>query len=258
MNVQVLIATMNQKDDQLLYKMNIQTDAIVGNQCDRNEVIQQEFRGHSVTWLSFQEKGVGLNRNNALMRSNADICILADDDVTLEDGYEELICSAFQDCPDADVLVLNTIADHRFQNKKITRIHRFNYQRYGAARLAFRRRTVSMAGIYFNQNFGGGTQYGSGEDTLFLKACLDKKLKIYGVPTAIARISNERPSTWFSGYDEKFFHSKGVLFSCLNPRLYKLMILAHCVKNRKKYKDYGLMHAYCSMLDGVKGERNLR
>jgi hypothetical protein len=36
--VQVLIASMNQVDHSLLSKMNIQTDAIVGNQCDKNEI----------------------------------------------------------------------------------------------------------------------------------------------------------------------------------------------------------------------------
>lgn len=252
MKVQVLIATMDQKDDHLLKEMNIQTDAIIGNQCDKNEIMQQEFQGHTVTWLSFKERGVGLNRNNALMRATADICILADDDVRLEDNYEEMVKDAFERCPEADVLVLNTIDDHRFQNKKINRINRFNYQRYGAARMVFRRQSVSMAGIYFNQNFGGGTQYGSGEDTLFLKACLDKQLKVYGVPVAIAKISNDRPSTWFNGYNESFFKSKGVLFSCLNPRLYRVMMLVHCLKNRRKYSEYGILKAYRTMMSGVR------
>lgn len=256
MKVQVLIATIDQTNDDLLEEMNIQTDAIIGNQCDRDEIVQQEFRGHTITWLSFRERGVGLNRNNALMRATADICILADDDVRLVDNYEQMVCDAFNSCPEADVLIMNTIEDHRFQNKKINRINRFNYQRYGAARMVFRRQAVSMAGIYFNQNFGGGTKYGSGEDTLFLKACLDKRLKVYGVPVAIAKISNERPSTWFSGYNESFFQSKGVLFYCLNPRLYRMLSLVHCVKNRKKYKQYGIWRAYRTMLRGVKGNES--
>lgn len=258
MKVQVLIATMDQKDDHLLEDMNIRTDVIIGNQCDRNEIVQQNFRGHVATWLSFKERGVGLNRNNALMRATADICILADDDVTLVDDYEALVCKAFEDCPEADVLVMNTIEDHRFQNKKITKINHFNYQRYGAARIVFRRKQVSMAGIYFNQNFGGGTQYGSGEDTLFLKACLDKKLRVYGVPVAIAKISNERPSTWFFGYNEKFFHSKGALFSCLNPNLYRATAFVHCIKNYRKYKEFGILNAYYVMMKGAKNERTTR
>lgn len=255
MKMQVLVATMNQKDDYLLTQMNIQTDAIIGNQCDRDEIVHQSYKGKTIAWLSFNERGVGLNRNNTLMRADADICLLADDDVTFVDNYEAIVKKAFQDCPDADVLVFNLMGDDSYQNTKINRINQFNYQRYGAPRLVFRRNSVSMAGIYFNQNFGGGTRYGSGEDTLFIKACLDKHLKIYGVPVAIAKISNERPSTWFNGYDEKYFLSKGVLFYYLNPRLYRIFSFIHCVKNRDLYKEYGIVRAYKTMLNGIKIEQ---
>ena len=51
MNVQVLVATMNQTDYTLLKKMNIQTNAIVGNQCDKNEITEFEYNGHQIKWL---------------------------------------------------------------------------------------------------------------------------------------------------------------------------------------------------------------
>lgn len=38
LKVEVLVATMDQKDDSLVKKMNIQTDAIIGNQCDFNRI----------------------------------------------------------------------------------------------------------------------------------------------------------------------------------------------------------------------------
>lgn len=47
MKVEVLIAAMNQSNFQLLQKMNIQTDAIVGNQCDINEVKKFNWGGVS-------------------------------------------------------------------------------------------------------------------------------------------------------------------------------------------------------------------
>lgn len=45
MKIEVLVATMNQTDVRLLNKMNIQTDVIVGNQCDTNEVKNFEWGG---------------------------------------------------------------------------------------------------------------------------------------------------------------------------------------------------------------------
>ena len=78
MRVQVLVATMHQTDYSLLEKMNIQTDAIVVNQCDENKIEEFEYNGHKIKWLSLKERGVGLSRNTALMRADADILLFAD------------------------------------------------------------------------------------------------------------------------------------------------------------------------------------
>ena len=84
---EVLLATMNQVDDSLIDKMNVHSDIIVCNQnMARFSFDEYEKNGYKVKWFDFCERGVGLNRNNALMRSTADICLLADDDVIYEIG----------------------------------------------------------------------------------------------------------------------------------------------------------------------------
>ena len=107
MTYQLIVSTMNRHDDSLIEKMNIHSDAIVGNQCDRNEIESFAYEGNTVQWLSFAERGVGLNRNNALMRANADIVLFADDDVVYYDDYVQTICHYYEDHPKADVVVFN-------------------------------------------------------------------------------------------------------------------------------------------------------
>jgi len=120
MTIEVLVATMNQEDDcSLPIDMNIQSDAIIGNQCGRNEIKELEYNGHRIKYLSFAEKGVGLNRNNALMRSTADICVLADDDQIFVDGYSEIISNSFRQNPDADVIIFDLISKNQFVIKKV-------------------------------------------------------------------------------------------------------------------------------------------
>lgn len=75
MTLQVLVATMHQTDHSLLEKMNIQSDAIVVNQCNRNEVERFMYNGHQILWMSLNERGIGLSRNTALMRATADIIL---------------------------------------------------------------------------------------------------------------------------------------------------------------------------------------
>ena len=109
MKVQVLVASMNQKDHSLLDKMNIRSDAIVGNQCDYNSIEEFEFKGNKAIYLNFAERGVGLNRNNALMRATGDICLFADDDMVYVDDYVEKVKNMFALHPYADVIVFNLI-----------------------------------------------------------------------------------------------------------------------------------------------------
>lgn len=234
MKIQVLVATMNQTDHMLLNKMNIRTDAIIGNQCDRNEIEDFTWNGHKVKYLSFAERGVGLNRNNALMRANADICLLADDDMVYEDRYEKTVENAFVDNPTADVIVFNLYNSNRIIEKK-TNVGYLNFLRYGAARCAFRFDSVNKNGIYFNQCFGGGTEHCHGEDNLFLHSCLKNGLKIVAVPDYIATLTSERQSTWFNGFNEKYLRDQGALYKTLSPKWWKLLCLQDAVRRHKSY-----------------------
>ena len=64
---------MHQSDHALCRRMNLHSDAIIVNQCGRNEIEQFRYGGHDIRMLSLCERGVGLSRNTALMRADADI-----------------------------------------------------------------------------------------------------------------------------------------------------------------------------------------
>lgn len=247
-SIQVLIATMNKKigDYSLLKKMNIQTDAIVCNQCDTNKFEEFTWNGHNIKWLSFAEKGVGLNRNNALMRATGQIVLFADDDMVYVDGYAEKIEKAFKKCPDADVLVFN------LHEKVVTRsiisdigkVGRVNYLRYGTARIAARMSLLKKNGIFFNQCFGGGTEHCHGEDNIFLTDCLNKGLKIYAFPMTIASLTEERESTWNTGYDKKYLKDQGCLYKAISRRWWRLLCFQDVVRRHKRDYKMSIIKAY--------------
>ena len=253
MSIQVLVATMHQNDHSLPEKMNLQSDAIVGNQCDRNEIESFEWNGHTIRYLSFAERGVGLNRNNALMRADADICLFADDDMVYVDGYPEKIEEAFRQNPRADVIVFNLIEKNsgRKQITKTSKVGYLNYLRYGTARVAFKLEKVKAQGIYFNQCFGGGTEHAHGEDNLFLTACLNKGLKIVAVPVEIAELKDERPSSWNTGYDEKYLIDQGILYKTISRRWWRLLCLQDAIRRHGAYRR-SVFAAYKLMKKGSK------
>lgn len=237
MKIQVLVAAMNQKDFSLIKKMNITTEAIVGNQCNKNSIEETMINGCRIRYLNFAEKGVGLNRNNALMRADADIVLFADDDMVYDANYEKIVKDAFEKYSEADVLIFN-LHEKNVTRRIITKpgkVNYFNYLRYGTARIAVKLKSIKENGIYFNQCFGGGTEHSHGEDNLFLTECLRHGLKIYAVPGYIAALTEERKSTWNEGYDEKYFKDQGILYHTISRRWWKLLCLQDAVRHRKQY-----------------------
>ena len=107
MKIEVLVSTMHQKNTDLINKMNLKTDAIIINQTDNTDYNEISLKEYKVRMFSFNERGVGLSRNSALMRSDADICVLADDDMVFCDDYEEAVKTAFKDNPEADLIIFN-------------------------------------------------------------------------------------------------------------------------------------------------------
>lgn len=157
MNVQVLVATMKQKNiESLLEKMNVSSNAIVANQTDYFSHEQIQYKGNQIEVYNFDERGLGLNRANALMRSNGDVCLIADDDMVYRNEYTKIVDEYFHKIKDADVIIFNIKEKEqkRHIDKKIHRVRWYNFMRYGSVRIAFKRKAVQMNSISFNVKFG--------------------------------------------------------------------------------------------------------
>ncbi|MBM6619100.1 glycosyltransferase family A protein [Bacillus suaedaesalsae] len=256
MNLEVLVSTMNQTDYNLLEKMNIQSDAIIINQCKTNRVEKFNFKGNTIKMFSFDEKGVGLSRNNALMRTTAEIALFADEDVTYVDNYKEIVINGFKSNPDADMLIFNVPSKNQerplhFINKE-RRVRLYNCLKYGAVSIAIKTERLKKKNIYFSLLFGGGARYSAGEDSLFISDCLKKGLKIYTNPNVIGYVSQEN-SSWFEGYTEKYFFDKGAFFASFSRRGAILFCLQYAFRHRSTYKGvYSNIQIIRLMLNGIK------
>ena len=221
--LQVLVATMHQKDLSIVGKMNLRCSAVIANQADREEIVTEG----TVEMITTATRGVGLNRNIALLAAEGDILLLSDDDVVYRDDMPEAVTAAFRDNPKADVLIfgMDIVKDGQVVEKrylKNSRLHMWNALRFGTYRIAVRRSALLQHNIMFHQQFGGGCTFSAGEDSLFLKNCFDHGLKVYGHEYVLGQCCKDS-SSWFVGYNEKYFYDKGVSVRKLFPRLYWLM-----------------------------------
>ena len=256
MELEVLVATMEQRDCSLAGRMNIQSAAVIANQCGR---WAYEESG-DVRMLSTATRGVGINRNLALQLARADILLFADDDVTYYDGAQQAVLDAFRQFPDADVIFFGidmTRGGEVFDKRrnKPGRLRLWNSLRYGAARMAVRREALLRHRLAFSTLFGGGSLYSSGEDTIFIRDCFRAGLRVYAHDYVLGRCAKDS-STWFSGFHEKYFYDRGALVACAFPRAKQLMKWYFAVKLSRKA---GVPLQFClhEINRGIRGFRYL-
>lgn len=246
MKLQVLISTMHQRDHSLLKKMNIQSDAIVINQSDYDCIERFTFRGHDILWMSLNERGVGLSRNNALMRASGDILLFADDDVVYADGYAEKIIKCFENNPKIDLIAFYLQSQNPDRPVAIVekeyRLHWYNSLKIGAFRIAIRKDEIQKANVFYSLLFGGGAKYQSGEDNLFIIQCLKRGIRGLVSNVTIGTVQQEE-STWFKGFNEKYFFDKGVLMKQCFGAWAKVLLIALLMKNGRQTKNVGLKKA---------------
>ncbi|MBE6807062.1 MAG: glycosyltransferase [Ruminococcaceae bacterium] len=260
MRLQVLVATMRQTDLKLVEQMNLRCDAVIANQADRDEVVEQDTPHGRVKMITTPTRGVGLNRNVALLAADAELLLMGDDDVTYRDDMPQMVTEAFATNPQADVLIfgMEMVKDgavFETRTEPARRLHTWNAMKFGTYRVAIRREALERANVTFHQAFGGGCPFSAGEDSLFLKACFDRGLRVYAHPYVLGRCCKDS-SSWFVGYNEKYFYDKGVLVRHLFPRTAYLMALYFGACFRRE-TSVGLWKRLRLVYAGVRGGKRL-
>jgi len=256
-SIEVLIAAMNQKNADLYHRLGLKTDAVIANQTDHYGYEEYHLNGKTVKVISTNDRGVGKNRNTAFLHASADICLIGDDDLTYQPDYAEIIQQAFEELPNADMIVFNltnSLSPDKRIITKISRVHLYNFLRYGAPRIAFRRTSLLKANIWFSLLYGGGTKYSSGEDNLFLREALAKGMKIYTYPRKIAETKQET-SSWFKGFNEKYFFDRGVLIANAFPKM-KHFAAFYTALHLRSISELSVQHTLRSLLWGIEGFRD--
>lgn len=249
MNLEVLLSTMNLKNENL-NKMNIKSKCTVINQCEKTNYLQY----NNFNIYSYNEIGLSNSRNRGLEKVKEDIIILCDDDVVYNDNYEKIVLNEFSKNEDADLIIFNIESPNRKikQNIKNKRLHFYNILRYSSQRIAFRKRSIEEKNICFNTLFGAGAKYASGEDALFLVSALKSNLKIYASTQNIGVVYHNK-STWFDGYNEKFFFDKGALFTAISYKTRYLLFIQYLIRNKEVLENHNFFDALRLM---VKGSNN--
>lgn len=213
MRVQVLISCMFDEDYSVVKRTNLQSDAVVVNQCDADSKNLLEFTNNKgevcrIIYINTTERGLSRSRNMAIKNSEGDICLLCDDDEVLDDDYVEKITNVYNRYPNLDVIAFKL----RNHDKKYP-VHSLKIGYLGCARISSVqisfKKTKKISNCSFREDMGAGTGNGAGEENKFLIDLLKKKAKMRYFPIEIGMLLPQTKSSWFNGYTPKFHADRG-------------------------------------------------
>ena len=252
--VQLLVSTMKRKDISWFDKLNSSSEAIIINQCGRKGKTEITRGLNNILWIDSDEIGLSKSRNTALKNATGEYLVITDDDLEYVDGYEEIICNAFEKNPQADIIVFKVEGIERIfkkYGKTAKKISYLSSLHVSSVEIVVRNSSIKKTNIRFAEEFGAGAKYRMGEENIFLFDCLKSGLKIYYEPQVIAKL-HMNESTWFSGYNKKYFLDRGAVSRKLYGDITGLfMIIVFAIKNHRKCKStMSIIRALRYMLGG--------
>jgi len=254
--IEFVIATTGRKKTDFAKKMNLCVPAVITNQCGRYQILQEE----NIVMIDTPTHGVGINRNIGINLTDAEYAFIVDDDMVFYDNAIDILDQALEIHPDADIIIFGfdyvkdlKIVRKRMQKSERVKLH--NCLNYGICCALVKVSSIRQKNISFTTLFGGGCLYGCGEDSLFYLECVRKKLKVYTYAESVG-MNQYRESTWFKGYNDKFFYDKGAWVACAFPIIRWPMIL-YFVLRFKKRSNLSHRMILKRLKQGVKGFKNL-
>lgn len=243
MKCELLISTMNKKNNVELEKyMHIEkSNYVMINQVTNKKIKLFDFSDKEKKFLSFFEKGLSKSRNKAIINSNADICLISDDDMYYEKNFESTVITAYKKYPNADIIAFVVDNEDVSRRKKILREGKLNFiqtMKLQSVQITFKRKRILDNNIKFDEQFGAGAKYDWGEENIFLFDCWRKNLKIYYVPLKIATLYKTNSSSWDRSQTKEHYEKQGIIYYRMSKLLYPLFIIQFALRKKKIYIDY--------------------
>ena len=256
MKVEILLSAMNQTDFRLYEKSNCNTDLLIINQTDHEGYEETVINGCKIRMYSTTQRGLSRSRNMALVHAQGDICVFADDDCVMREEYEKSIIEAFRRNEDASAIAFNYSDPNRRSKKaKVIDVERKapKNKSYSSVSLAFRRIDVQRKGIWFNINLGAGSGLiSAGEETVWEDDLRRSGLNLYQCPDYITEVQQQN-STWFSGYNEKYFYDLGAVLSIRYHSILKYIYQFYYPLRLKGDANLSVVKQLKCMMAGMQG-----
>lgn len=194
------------------------------------------------TVIATPTRGLSINRNNALSHATAPLLLVSDDDVVYTADRLKRVIAAFDRNPTDGFICFmfeSAVAGKSYPAKEFSfdqAIPRGYYT--SSIEIALRSEALSKSGVRFDERFGLGARFGSGEEEILIADLLRAGIKGRFVPETIARHDDMTTGPRRADTDEAV-RTKGAVFRRIHPYTWPLRMIAHALRlkngNRLRY-----------------------
>ncbi len=223
--------------------------------------LPQELKRDDFRIISSDTKGLSVNRNSALYHATAPLLLISDDDTDYTEEGLTAVIKGFDAHHEADILAFKFESQSTHKNYPdfvfpLSSPPKGYYT--SSIEIAFRKNPIKGK-IWFNENFGVGAKFPSGEEEIFLKECLDAGLKGLFLPETIVVHDSTTTAARIMGSPSRPI-TKGAVFLRLHPNDWPIRMIAHALREIPLWRK-GLVASplsYCkNWLKGVKEAKRI-
>lgn len=237
MKFEVLISCMHQNDFEIINKSNLNdVPTLIINQTDTSEEkLSNDMNGHRR--IDTNTRGLSVSRNMAISESNANICLLCDDDEIFINNLEKVILDTYKHNPSADIICFSLDCPGFTMPKRKKRLYFISALKITSWQVSFRRERIIEKNLSFDTRFGSGTPIGSGEENIFLYDAIKAGLTAIYVPIHIGKLVPSE-SKWFNDFSKQSFENHGKKAKRLmGPFIGGIYCIYFAFGKYKKYKN---------------------
>jgi len=209
---------------------------LVSWQTDGSTPLPASLKRSDMKIFPVATRGLSANRNHALAKASAPLLLISDDDVDYTEGYLRSVIAAFGENPDADILTFmyETKCPHKtYPDRSVSLADPPKGYFISSIEIAFRREPV-QGKIWFNENFGIGAVFPSGEEDIFIHDCLAAGLTGRFIPLTSARHDGDTTGQR-TAMLPSLPQTKGAVFLAIHPADWLPRMIVHALRESRRW-----------------------
>ena len=230
-SLEILVSTKGQDNTDFINRMfkncpDIKPPVLIVNQSKK----KLNFPQNNCRVINTNEIGLSNSRNLAINNSKGKICLLSDDDVIYSSDFIESIKNSFEKNKNAEIITYQATNELGKLFKDYPKIKTHNKRSISTINsflIAFRRDSIIKNKIQFDSKFGLGSTFETGDEYIFLRNALEKKLNIIHCPKVI--LSHKSISSGQVVGKDKIIFARAAIFYKYYGTLSYLKLFHHII-----------------------------